>query len=79
MDSDELYDYTQEVKTAFVITLLIAIYCFSVIIKSLAVHLEWKVICSSVGFVIVSIIEMGLFIHLLDLREESKKTVKDSE
>ena len=79
MDSDELYDYTQEVKTAFVITLLIAIYCFSVIIKSIAVHLEWKVICSSVGFVIVSIIEMGLFIHLLDLREESKKTVKDSE
>jgi multidrug transporter EmrE-like cation transporter len=79
MESDELYDYTQEVKTAFVITLLIAIYCFSVIIKSLAVHLEWKVIWSSVGFVIVSVIDTGLFIHLLDLKEESKKTVKDSE
>jgi hypothetical protein len=79
MESDELYDYTQEVKTAFVITLLVAIYCFSVIIKSIAVHIEWKVICSSVGFVIVSVIETGLFIHLLDLKEESKKTVKDPE
>jgi hypothetical protein len=79
MDSNELYDYTQEVKTAFVITLLIAIYCFSVIIKSIAVHIEWKVICSSAGFVIVSVIDTGLFIHLLELKKESKKTVKDSE
>jgi hypothetical protein len=79
MDSNELYDYTQGVKTAFVITLLIAIYCFSVIIKSIAVHIEWKVICSCAGFIIVSVIDAGLFIHLLDLKEESKKTVKDSE
>lgn len=78
MNSDELYDEIQEVKTAFVITLLVAIYCFSVIIKSIEVHIGWKVICSSIGFVIVSTIDAGLFICLMGLKKESKNIPKDS-
>jgi hypothetical protein len=78
MDSDDLYDDRQEVKTAFVITLLVAIYCFSIIVKSIEAHVEWKVICSSVGFVIVGTIDAGLFICLMGLKKESKNIPKDS-
>ena len=77
MESDELYDDIQEAKTAFVITLLVAVYCFSVIMKSIAVHLEWKVICSSIGFLIVTLVGTWLFIRLVRLHKVSKNAFND--
>ncbi|WP_426670622.1 hypothetical protein ACPPVU_05140 [Mucilaginibacter sp. McL0603] len=79
MESDELYDDIQEAKTAFVTTLLVAVYCFSVIMKSIAVHLEWKVICSSIGFLIVTLIGVWLFIRLVRLYKVSKNALNDLE
>jgi hypothetical protein len=79
MESDELYDDIQEAKTAFVITLLVAVYCVSIIIKSIAVHLEWKVICSSIGFLIVALVEAWLFIRLVRLNKASKGVLNDLE
>ena len=79
MESDELYDDIQEAKTAFVITLLVAVYCFSVIMKSIAVHLEWKVICSGIGFLIVTLIGVWLFIRLVRLHKVSKNALNDLE
>jgi hypothetical protein len=79
METDELYDDIQEAKTAFVITLLIAVYCFSVIIKSIAVHLEWKVICSCIGFLIVTLVGVWLFIRLIKLQRAFKSTLEDVE
>jgi hypothetical protein len=77
MESDELYDDIQEAKTAFVITLLVAVYCVSVIIKSIAVHLEWKIICSSIGFLIVALVGTWLFIRLVRLNKVSKNALND--
>ncbi len=77
MESDELYDDIQETKTAFVITLLVAVYCFSIIIRSIAVHLEWKVICSSTGFLIVTLVGVWLFVRLIKLHRAFKSTLED--
>jgi hypothetical protein len=79
METDQLYEEIQETKTAFVITLLVAIYCFSIIMRSIAVHKEWKVICSSIGFTIVSGITVFLFTRLLQLKRSDKKVLEDSE
>jgi hypothetical protein len=79
MESDELYDDIQETKTAFVITLLVAVYCFSIIIRSIAVHLEWKVICSSIGFLIVTLVGVWLFVRLIKLHRAFKSTLEDVE
>lgn len=78
MESDQIYEEIQESKTAFAIALLVAVYCFSVIRKSMAVHMEWKVICSGIGFLIVSIITTGLFIRIIKLKKSSKGTFDDS-
>jgi len=74
MESDELYDHIQEIKTAFVITLLIAVYCFSVIMKSMAAHIEWKTICSVIGFLIVAVADLWLFIKLVRIQKASKNS-----
>lgn len=79
MTNDDLYDDIQELKTASVITFLVAVYCFWVIIKSMAADIEWKVVCSTIGFVIVSVIDAALFIKLLKLQRESKNIPKDSD
>ena len=76
MENDELYDDIQEAKTAFVITVLIAVYCFSIIMRSFAVHLEWKVICSSIGFIIVTLVGVWLFIRLIKLHRASKSALE---
>lgn len=78
MENDELYDEVQETKTAFVITLLIAIYCFSVILKSIAVHKEWKVVCCSAGFAVVSAIAILLFVRLFKLNKAAKEILDES-
>jgi hypothetical protein len=78
MESDQIYEQIQESKIAFAIALLVAIYCFSVIRESIAVHLEWKVICSGIGFLIVAAITAGLFIRLLKLQKASKNILDDS-
>ena len=77
MENDELYEEMQESKTAFVIALLVAIYCFSVILQSRSAHVEWKVICSSIGFLIVSAIAVRLFVRLIKLARSSKKVLDD--
>ena len=77
MESDELYEEMQESKTAFVIALLVAIYCFSVILQSRSAHVEWKVVCSSIGFLIVSAIAIRLFVRLIKLAKASKKVLDD--
>jgi multidrug transporter EmrE-like cation transporter len=79
MESDELYDDIQEAKTAFVITFLIAVYCFSIIMRSIAVHLEWKVIYSSIGFLIVTLAGVWLFIRLIKLQRAFKSALEDAE
>jgi hypothetical protein len=78
MKNDELYDHIQEVKTAFVISLFVAIYCFSVIMKSIAVHMEWKEICSGIGFSIVTIVDTWLFIRLVKLQKALKNVFDNS-
>lgn len=78
MESEELYDALQESKTAFVIALLVSIYCFSVIRKSMAVHIEWKIICSSIGFGLVSMITLWLFVRIVKLYRASSEVFKDS-
>jgi hypothetical protein len=78
MSSEEIYDDIQEVKTAIVITFLVAVYCISVIFESIAVHIEWKVICASVGFIIVAAIDARLLFRLLWLQKESKNIVNNS-
>ncbi|HTD42510.1 MAG TPA: hypothetical protein VK671_17905 [Mucilaginibacter sp.] len=79
MTNDELYDDIQEVKTAFVITFLIVVYCFFEIIKFNSAHIEWKVICSSVGFIVVSAVDIVLFIQLIRLQREFKNIPRDSD
>ena len=78
MSSDEIYDLIQEVKTAFVITFLIVVYCLSVVLESLAADMDGKVICSSIGLLIVATIDALLFMRLIWLRKESKNILKDS-
>ncbi len=78
MESDQLYDDLQESKTAFVISLLVSIYCYSVIRKSMAVHSEWKIICAGAGFSIVSAITLWLFVRIVKLYKASKEALKDS-
>ncbi|MDB5023910.1 MAG: hypothetical protein JWP78_1665 [Mucilaginibacter sp.] len=78
MENDELYDHIQEIKTAFIITLLIAVYCFSVIMKSIAVHLKWKEICSGIGFSIVALVDIWLLIRLVKLVKASKDILDNS-
>ena len=78
MENDELYEEMQESKTAFVIAFLVAIYCFSVILQSFSAHSEWKVICSSIGFLIVLAIAVRLLVRLVKLTKASKKVLDDS-
>ena len=79
MTSDELYDEIQEVKTAFVITFLIAVYCFFEIINFNSAHIRWKVMCSSVGLLVVIAVDIVLFIELLRLKGEFKNIPEDSD
>lgn len=78
MEGDQLYDSLQEAKTAFVIALLVSIYCYSVIKKSMTVHIEWKVICASTGFCIVSAITVWLSVRIVKLHRAAKEALKDS-
>lgn len=79
MDNDELYDNIQEIKTAFVITFLIAVYCFFMIIRFVSVHIEWKIVCASIGFIIVSAVDTSLFLQLIRLKKAYKNIPEDSE
>ena len=79
MESDQAYDDIQETKTAFVISLLIAIYGFSVILKSFAVHLVWKEVCGSIGFLIVLIVTIILLKRMILLYKSSRNTLEDSQ
>jgi hypothetical protein len=78
MENDPLYDDMQEAKTAFVISFLVSIYCFSVIRKSMAVHVEWKIICSSIGFGLVTLITLWLLVRIIKLHRASSEVFKDS-
>lgn len=79
MSSDELYDAIQEVKTAFVITFLVVVYCFFEIIKFNAAHMEWKVICCGIGLIVVSAADIVLCYELLRLQREFKNIPEDSD
>ncbi|HTK20589.1 MAG TPA: hypothetical protein VL442_13775 [Mucilaginibacter sp.] len=79
MDNGQLYDEIQEIKTAFVITFLIAVYCFFMIIRFVSVHVQWKAICSSVGFIIVSTVDTALLLQLVRLKRAYKNIPEDSE
>ena len=79
MENDELQDDIQGAKVAFVITLLVAVYCLSVVIKSFYAHEEWKVVFSVIGFLIVTAITVMLFVRLLDLRKAANKIPEDSD
>ena len=79
MDNEQLYDDIQEIKTAFVITLLIAVYCFFMIIRFVSAHIQWKIICASIGFVIVSAVDTTLFLQLIRLKKAYKNIPEDSE
>jgi len=79
MDNEQLYDEIQEIKTAFVITFLIAVYCFFMIIRFISVHIEWKTICSSIGFFIVTAIDATLLLQLVRLTRAYKNIPEDSE
>ena len=79
MDNEQLYDDIQEIKTAFVITFLIAVYCFFMIIRFVSAHIQWKIICASIGFVIVSAVDTTLFLQLIRLKKAYKNIPEDSE
>ena len=79
MDNEQLYDDIQEIKTAFVITFLVAIYCFFMDIRFYSAHIEWKAICASVGFIVVSDVEASLLLQLIRLKKAYKKVPEDSE
>lgn len=78
MDNEELYDDIQEIKTALVITSLVAVYCFSMVIWFFSAHIEWKIICSSIGFVIVSAVDATLFLQLIRLKKKYKNIPENS-
>lgn len=77
MKTDELYDNVQETKTAFVVTLLVAVYCVSMIIKFIDAHEKWKIICSGIGLSIVSVIGIILIARLIDLKKAGKEIFND--
>ena len=79
MDNEQLYDDIQEIKTAFVITFLIAVYRFFMIIRFVSAHIQWKIICASIGFVIVSAVDTTLFLQLIRLKKAYKNIPEDSE
>ena len=79
MDNEQLYDDIQEIKTAFVITFMIAVYCFFMIIRFVSAHIQWKIICASIGFVIVSAVDTTLFLQLIRLKKAYKNIPEDSE
>ena len=79
MDNEQLYDEIQEIKTALVITFLIAVYCFFMITRFVSAHIQWKVICSSIGFIIVSAVDTALFLQLIKLKKAYKNIPEDSE
>lgn len=79
MDNEQLYNDIQEIKTALVITFLIAIYCFSMIIRFLSAHVQWKMICSSIGFIIAGAVDTTLFLQLIRLKKAYKNIPGDSE
>jgi len=79
MDDEQLYDDIQEIKTALVITFLVAIYCFSMDIRFFSAHSEWKAICASVGFIIVGVVDASLIFQLIRLKKAYKNISEDSE
>ena len=79
MNNEDLYDDIQEIKTAFVITFLIAVYCFSEDMEFFSAHIEWKVICASIGFIIVSAVDATLLHQLVSLKKAHKSIPEDSE
>jgi hypothetical protein len=79
MDDEQLYDNIQEIKTAFVITSVIAVYCFFMIIRFVSAHVQWKVICASIGFIIVSAVDTVLLLQLVHLKKAYKNIPEDSE
>jgi len=78
MDNEELYDDIQEIKTALAITSLVAVYCLSMVLRFVSAHIEWKIICSSIGFMIVSAVDATLFLHLMRLKKEYKNIPENS-
>jgi hypothetical protein len=79
MDNEQLYDDIQATKTAFVITFLIAVYCFSMDVEFVTAHVVWKAICTSTGFIIVGAVETTLFLQLMHLKKEYKSIPEDSD
>ena len=78
-ENEELNDDIQGAKVAFIITLLVAVYCFSVVMESFYSHEEWKIIFSVIGFIIVSGITIVLFIRLVDLKKAQENIPEDSD
>ena len=79
MESDELIEDIQGAWVAFVITLLVAVYCFSVMVESISSTDEWKTICFIAGFIIVSVINIVLLVRLVDLKRLARDIPEDTE
>lgn len=79
MDNEQLYDDIQVIKTAFVITSLVAVYCFFMTVRFFSAHIQWKIMCASIGFIIVSAVDATLLLQLVRLKKEYRKVHEDSE
>ncbi|MFB9841361.1 hypothetical protein [Mucilaginibacter ginsenosidivorans] len=73
MEQTEQKQQLKQVQFIFWLNLALALFSFSIFIKSLNSDISWKMICSGAGFVLLLGLTTALFFRMMKLR----KTVKD--
>jgi len=63
----------KQVQFIFWLNLALALFAFSIFIKSLDSNIHWKMICSGAGFVLLLGLTTALFVRMIKL----KRTIKN--
>ena len=73
MEQTDQSQQLKQVQFIFWLNLALALFAFSIFIKSLGSNIPWKMICSAAGFVLLLGLTTALFIRMMKL----KKTIKN--
>ncbi|HTI60480.1 hypothetical protein [Mucilaginibacter sp.] len=62
----------KQVQFIFWLNLALALFSFSIFVKSLGSNIPWKMICSGTGFVLLLGLTTALFARMMKLRKAIK-------
>lgn len=72
MEQTDQAQQLKQVQSIFWLNLALALFSFSIFVKSIDNNIPWKMICSGTGFVLLLGLTTALFFRMMKLRKTMK-------